>query len=682
MSKAKRFLRSKRLRAVLYRAADGKCQICGCELPESWHADHVIPYRVSGRTNVHEMQSLCQICNTRKGKKMPLKVVSRKFFKDTRREFMAAIESRRKELTLLIECGAGKSSLPPALLYDGIKAGVIDSVLWLAPRSQLARQAAKSFQRTGFVWKLLGVPPADAARFEINDIYGGNPSAGVDPAAGTVGYATSYAGVASFPELHFSWIDIHKTLVVLDEIQLFEVGSPTGILIEKLKSKAAFTLMMSGDFDRGGEVAGVVYEATGKDKNHRVVSVDVEYTIYDAFKDRAIIPPVFEYGQGDVSFVDTNGEVIHYPSIENAPLKHGNEIVAAVVEEGYATDLLGRCIKSWRSHTTTGLTVGESKRPPQKDAQLLVVCGSQSQANRCLRICIDNKWLSNAEAKVVTSETANDTELLNDFTEGRFPVAFTVAKAYIGMDAVAISHLCCLTNYRTPSWLHQMLARMWRLNPRYSWAEQFCVVFCPNDPKFRQATQKIKDAVQAGVKDKGEGPGPGPGDGGSTEHTAKINYQDPRFEFVKPEWDDDWGPVDDNEQLPGDHEPEEVDAEGLREMLLSNGMNGYEIDSMIAALHDCRAGVQKVEVVYETRTPSERMRELAKELESYQRETAKMLEKKRGGSGKVSQSTYIAVNGKLAAVCGHTREKVKSDESLLRECIAKHAPYVRRSMLR
>lgn len=64
-----RCLRSKRLRAILWYGADGKCQICGCDLPEDWQPDHTIPYVVTHRTNVHEMQAVCASCNRKKGSK-------------------------------------------------------------------------------------------------------------------------------------------------------------------------------------------------------------------------------------------------------------------------------------------------------------------------------------------------------------------------------------------------------------------------------------------------------------------------------------------------------------------------------------------------------------------------------------------------------------------------------------
>ncbi len=65
-----RTLRSKKLRVLLWHAADGKCQSCGGALGDDWQADHVVPWKVTHRTNVHEMQALCADCNRKKGARM------------------------------------------------------------------------------------------------------------------------------------------------------------------------------------------------------------------------------------------------------------------------------------------------------------------------------------------------------------------------------------------------------------------------------------------------------------------------------------------------------------------------------------------------------------------------------------------------------------------------------------
>lgn len=62
-----RCLRSKGLRGLLWYAAEGKCRICGGPLGDDWEADHIVPYSLTQRTNVHEMQPLCKSCNRKKG---------------------------------------------------------------------------------------------------------------------------------------------------------------------------------------------------------------------------------------------------------------------------------------------------------------------------------------------------------------------------------------------------------------------------------------------------------------------------------------------------------------------------------------------------------------------------------------------------------------------------------------
>lgn len=74
--KAKRFLTSKKLRYALWKSTEGKCAICKCELPDNWHADHIVPFVKSQMTNVHDMQPLCPKCNLKKGKNNETKTTS------------------------------------------------------------------------------------------------------------------------------------------------------------------------------------------------------------------------------------------------------------------------------------------------------------------------------------------------------------------------------------------------------------------------------------------------------------------------------------------------------------------------------------------------------------------------------------------------------------------------------
>lgn len=62
-----RRLRSRRQRLLLEIDSSGRCVYCSAVLPPDWHADHVVPWVVSGRTNVAEMAAACPVCNLKKG---------------------------------------------------------------------------------------------------------------------------------------------------------------------------------------------------------------------------------------------------------------------------------------------------------------------------------------------------------------------------------------------------------------------------------------------------------------------------------------------------------------------------------------------------------------------------------------------------------------------------------------
>jgi hypothetical protein len=54
---------------LLWVAAGGRCQNpkCGAPLDQSFHADHITPFRITHDTNIHDMQALCPRCNLEKG---------------------------------------------------------------------------------------------------------------------------------------------------------------------------------------------------------------------------------------------------------------------------------------------------------------------------------------------------------------------------------------------------------------------------------------------------------------------------------------------------------------------------------------------------------------------------------------------------------------------------------------
>ena len=54
-------------RQELFLKADGKCQICSCDISlDNFHADHKIPFCEGGKTELNNGQALCPQCNLKK----------------------------------------------------------------------------------------------------------------------------------------------------------------------------------------------------------------------------------------------------------------------------------------------------------------------------------------------------------------------------------------------------------------------------------------------------------------------------------------------------------------------------------------------------------------------------------------------------------------------------------------
>ena len=57
-------------RIVMWRRDDQNCKQCGCHVDlKDMHADHIIPHSKGGETTIDNGQTLCAVCNTKKGNK-------------------------------------------------------------------------------------------------------------------------------------------------------------------------------------------------------------------------------------------------------------------------------------------------------------------------------------------------------------------------------------------------------------------------------------------------------------------------------------------------------------------------------------------------------------------------------------------------------------------------------------
>ena len=178
---ADRLLRNQGLRATLYFEADGKCGNCGVVLEDNWHADHVIPWSASKRTNVFEMQALCPSCNTSKGARMntipEFTIKEEAFRRGQRRAYTTIIDRVRageRYTAVVLPTRYGKTDVMRVTGLRLWRDRLVSNMLIMAPdrflRDQTTnqRKMQDSLQRYGIPSYALSVYPVEEGKLKLS----------------------------------------------------------------------------------------------------------------------------------------------------------------------------------------------------------------------------------------------------------------------------------------------------------------------------------------------------------------------------------------------------------------------------------------------------------------------------------------------------------------------------------
>lgn len=486
-----RTLRSKKLRAALYAAHDGKCARCGEPLPDDWHADHIVPWVHTHRTNIHEMQALCAKCNLEKGTKM-----YRKHQAEMRQ--IATDIARGAPITdVLVQVtpGGGKSALP-AILAAELAERMNLHICWVVPRDALRTQGEKSY--------------GDRA---MRRLFGHNSTiraAGNDwrPARDSIGYITTYQAIAANPQLHIDEFERAQRegkpyILFLDECHHVPFKDAEGEeaafygAIEPLINLARLRVFASGTLERhdGYKIAFLPYKriigSETVDFDPRDGWLFVRYSRKDALEEGAVVPLHLQVMDGAAQWLDPlTGEIKQVNSLAGSSLRNEPAALKTVLETEYAYSLLDRCLDSWR----------EYRVHVYPRAKMLVVAPGITVAN------LYCKYLATKHHKTVIA-TSEDTPAahaaIKAFRGGRgvsasqeIDILVTVGMAYEGLDVPQITHVACLTNIRSRPWIEQAICRANRTD--YDNGKTHGFVFYPDDPRMSRIIDAI-DAEQAGI---------------------------------------------------------------------------------------------------------------------------------------------------------------------------------------
>ena len=489
-----RRLTRKKERHALYLAADGKCELCGVDLPNDWHADHIVPFSVSGKTHYTEMQALCPSCNLKKGcsvmsssaasaykLRLHQQTLKDKLDQVDHNEFQKAIRDHGAFLILAnVVPGGGKTKLGLILA----KRFMDLNILVVVPRRSLGQQAEKDFKKDGV------------------DLYALLNGWENNPIQGTRGIICTHAMVSGNAQnIALAMARSRKKwAVIVDEChhlrknpgdECWEDGDFANISAAEIRKHiysldcVDLIMRMSGTFSTKTDlIDGVDYvEVEDKERDTVIYEPDwemsadiyVDYSRRDALKEGAIVPVKFYHVDGEAEYL-RNGQVLG-DEISTDNEKDSRRVLRASVTTEYGHQMVKEAMAHYSGHIKTF-----------PKAKMIVVCASQKSAKDVISLIGD--IAPSCACFLAISENDKALEDIERFkkTAGN-SVLVTVGMAYEGLDVPDVSHLVGLTIFRTDGWIHQMLARAWR---KTDW-KNICHIWVPDDLMMRRIIRLIKE---------------------------------------------------------------------------------------------------------------------------------------------------------------------------------------------
>lgn len=400
-----------------------------------------------------------------------------------------------REIILHATTGSGKSSIP-IIATKLIRSGFADALAWFVPRKTLQAQGESNFIDPFFT-QMFG--HSSRIRSSTND---------QDPLRGLSGFSTTYqaVGLDAWRSIEFEF-KRRRFIVIADEFHHLEQGGIWHDAIHPLMKRSVFKILMTGTLERGDgkPIAYLPYRNLGgvqvPDLEPTRRCAIVEYSRTDALQERAIIPLSFHLSDGSAEWVDKEGVPRYVKSIASAPKKLAGQAVYTVVSSEFADELLDKSLAHWKTF--------KSARPRSK---MLIVTSDIEGATYVAGRLKERGYNS----EIATSHESDQAEkAIRRFKKGDTDILVTIAMCYEGLDVPEITHICCLTNYRSRPWIEQMFGRGVRIDRLAGpYESQVCHVFAPDDVLMREIVQSIRleqlpfvtiPGVQMGMFEKREG---------------------------------------------------------------------------------------------------------------------------------------------------------------------------------
>lgn len=448
-------------RVALWLAADGHCQMCGCELQPGWHADHVHPYSKGGSTDVINGAALCPSCNTKKGDSSMSISQLRAWQKDALEKFLSTDRDFLVEATP----GAGKTRMALAAAREMFSSGHIRRIIVVVPSVNLQSQWSRAAAESGL------------------DVTGTMKNADGSIAAAKHGAVVTYPQVASQPDLWRHITAQAATLVVLDEIHHAgdEENSTWGAALRTAFAVAPRRLMLSGTPFRtdGAPIPFVRYDDQG------YAISDEGLTYGEAVRDGVVRPVRYEILDGRADWIDFGTQV----SVNLSEAKQKDIPDALKV----LYDPRQEWIPSVFRRANDELTRAREEMP---DAGGLVLAPSQWHAEQYGRIMTA---ISGEQTTVIHSTVEDAGAQLRAFSAGSDRWIVAVKMVSEGVDIPRLAVGVYASRDMTEMWFRQVTGRFVRVRGDEDYMT--ATIFIPHVKVLMDLAERIEQEAQVALRE-------------------------------------------------------------------------------------------------------------------------------------------------------------------------------------
>lgn len=490
-----RTLRSKRLRRLLFHASGGKCALCGKELGDGWHADHIVPWSVRKETNIFNMQATCAVCNLRKGNKV---MSSNKLYSwQDETDKLAEQESRKLErstVVLDVFPGAGKTGCATLFASRMLQSGKAKKVLWIVPQTALQEQVADSTEKQEDRDRFM----TEGKKFRLQVSEQDLPRADQDGLVLT--YAQLHADLSRGRPIYLDFVRTWKTVAIADELhQLADRGETAAwkralsILLEEPNVTAVCG--MTGTSERHDEYPVYLMKYEKQSDGKYLPKPDVHCSLRRALAAKAVVRMEWPLVDATSKWIGNNGEVRELALTEAEIDDDERKALLTAIQDpefcGKMLDAAGSKLRELRQFHASckGMVFAETQKHARELVGMLEARGFRAG----LAVCDE--------------PTAH--KALNDFKKGAYDWLVTVAMAGQGFDVPSTKVLVILNGARSFPYQVQFMGRGCRYDRKCGvpWEKQVAYIFAPHDPRMVAIINKLK-AEQAAFELKEWIPGP------------------------------------------------------------------------------------------------------------------------------------------------------------------------------